>query len=98
MIWIMIKKLAKLANLKVSKNQEKKLSKEFNSVLKLVSKIQKLKLGKVIGTSHVLKSTNVLREDKINVSRILTQKQTLSGAKMTHNGYFVVDSILNQDE
>jgi Asp-tRNA(Asn)/Glu-tRNA(Gln) amidotransferase C subunit len=37
-----------------------------------------------------------MREDEIDVTRVLTQEQALSGTEETHNGYFVVDNVLTE--
>jgi len=94
----MIAKLAKLANLEVKKSIEKKFSSQFDSVVKLVSKIQKLDFQNTKGIPYVLMSVNVLREDEVDESRVLSQKEALSNAKKTYNNYFLVDAILNPNE
>lgn len=93
-----IKLLAKLANLKIDSKNEKKLSGQFDSVLDLVSKIQKLKLDRIKATTHTGNLKNILRDDYIDPLRVLTQEEALSNAKRVHNGFFVVDAILNDNE
>lgn len=92
----MIKKLAKLANLKISKNEEKYFKKQFEETLNLIEKFEKLDTSKVNETYIVTGTKNVFREDKINSLNVLTQEQALSNAKNTHNGYFVVSGVLNK--
>lgn len=91
-----IAKLAKLSNLKVSKKEEKYFEDQFEETLKIIEKFEKLDTSKVEETYIVTGTKNVVREDKINPLNILTQQQALSNAKKTHNGYFVVGSVLNK--
>lgn len=91
-----IKKLAKLSKLTVSSKEEKYFKKQFEETFKIIDEFNKLDTSKIDQTYSVTGTKNVLREDKIDVSRILTQEDVLSNAKITHNGYFVVDAILNE--
>ena len=61
-----------------------------------VSQLQSVNTEDVVETSQVTGLENVLREDEIDESRILTQEEALSGAKSTHNGFFVVDRIFEE--
>jgi len=94
---INIKKLAGLSKLKVDKKEESYFEKQFDETLEIVSEFDK------VGTSHtpptyiVTGTKNVMREDKIDPTRILSQDEALSNAQKTHNGYFVVDAILNEN-
>jgi len=39
---------------------------------------------------------NVTREDKIDETRMLSQKEALSQAKKTHKGFFVVPAVIHK--
>lgn len=92
-----IKRVAKLAKLTISEKHLNKFSSEFDSIVKLVSKIQNLDLKNIKGTSNSTNLKNITREDVIDATRILSQEEALKNAKNTHNGYFVVDAILNNE-
>lgn len=92
-----ITKLANLAKLKVSKKEEKYFEKQFEQTLKIINDFDELDTSKIAQTYIVTGTKNVLREDIIDPLRILTQEEALSNAKNTHNGYFVVDAVLNND-
>lgn len=94
---INISRLAKLSQLTVSASQASKLSRQFTETLTTVSKLEKLNTQKVNPTSQVTGLSNVTRPDQIDSSRILSQDQALQGTSKTHNGFFVVPVILNQD-
>jgi Glu-tRNAGln amidotransferase C subunit. len=40
---------------------------------------------------------NVFREDEVDENQMLSQDKALQQAKNKHNGYFVVDQILEDD-
>lgn len=88
--------VAKLANLKLTDDQVAKLQTQLGSVLGFVDKLQTLDLAKTNETSQVTKQTNIYREDTIDEARVLSQEDALANAKRKHNGYFVVDGILNE--
>jgi Asp-tRNA(Asn)/Glu-tRNA(Gln) amidotransferase C subunit len=41
---------------------------------------------------------NVLREDVVEEKRMFTQEEALSNAKKTHQGFFVVDQLIDQSQ
>jgi len=88
-----VKHLARLAKMKVSPAEAKKLSKGFKETLKTVSLLNKLDTSNIQSTFQVTGLKNVFRADKIDKSRTLSQKQALSNAKKTYQGYFVVPAI-----
>lgn len=89
-------KVAKLAHLSLTAAQEEKFTKQLDSVLAYISKIQELKTDDVEETNQVTGLTNVFRQDEVDTSRILTQKEALSNAKKTHKGYFMVPAIFEE--
>lgn len=90
-----IRHIAKLANLVIEPVDEIKLQGQFEDTLKTVEKINELNTSKMPPTSQVTGLTNVMRQDSIDPSRILTLKQALSGAKKVYNGYFVVPAVFD---
>lgn len=88
-----INHVAKLANLKPTPVQLQKLQAQLPVILQYVNRIQQLKTDSVAATSQVTGLTNIVRRDKVDSGRMLSQKEALSNAKATHNGYFVVKSI-----
>lgn len=89
-----VEHIAKLANLTLSAKEEAKLTSQLTQIVELISQLGKVVTKDVKETSQVTGLTNILREDKIQVERVLTQAQVLSNAKRSHNGYFVVDRIV----
>jgi aspartyl-tRNA(Asn)/glutamyl-tRNA(Gln) amidotransferase subunit C len=87
--------VAKLANLTLTPEEIKVFAKQFTDTLKTVDLINELDTSKAEPTSQVTGLTNVLRQDVVDKSRILTQAEALSQAKQTHDGYFLVPAIFN---
>jgi aspartyl/glutamyl-tRNA(Asn/Gln) amidotransferase C subunit len=92
-----VKKLATLSKLKIDKKEEGYFKKQFEETIKIIEEFNKLDTSKTSPTYIVTGTQNVLREDKIDSSKIFSQEDTLSNAKRTHNGFFVVDAILNEN-
>lgn len=102
-------KIAKLANLTLSKEEINKFSAQFIDILNYLEKLRKLNTSNVEETSQVTGLENVTREDKVDSSRTLTQEEALSGAKPArnakprdaggskHNGFFKVKGIFNEE-
>lgn len=87
--------LAKLVNMPLKAGEEKKLQSGFDSTLTAVDELGKLPLIKTKSTFQVTKLSNVWREDKLEPERGLTQKQALSQAKRSYQGFFVVPRVID---
>ena len=92
---INIKHIAKLANLKLKLEDERKFEKQLNEIVAYVEKLNEVDTKNVEITSQVTGLENVTREDKSTPS--LTQEEVLSGTKSKHNGLFKVDAILKNE-
>lgn len=89
-----VKKVAKLANLTISPNDEPKYEKQLTEILGYVEKLKEVNTEGVQITSQVTGLENVTREDKSTKS--LTQEEAISGGKSTERGFFKVDAILGE--
>jgi len=92
-----VKKIAKLAHIPITEKEEETLTKGFHATLKVVDMLFSVDVKGTQPTSQVTGLENVLREDVIDGSRQFTQEQALANAPRKHNGYFVVDQILEDD-
>lgn len=88
-----VQKIAKLANLKLAKDEIKKFQTQLSETISYVEKLKKLDTKKVPPTSQVTGLENVFREDKVEPS--ISQEEALSGAKETYNGFFKVRAVFN---
>lgn len=89
-----IQHIAKLANLLIDADQEKLFTPQLTAILAFVSKLQEISTDNVKPTAQVTGLVNVFREDVIDKSRMLSQKDALRNAKDTHEGFFVVPAVL----
>lgn len=90
-----IKHVARLANLTLTPEEEEKFSKQLEETVEYIKGLDEVDTEGVDPTSQVTGLENVTREDEIKPS--LTQEQTLSNATSTHNGFFKVKGILNNE-
>lgn len=89
--------IARLAKIPVTEIEKEDLAAGFNKTLSVVDELFKVEVKDVEPTAQVTGLENILREDKVDEKKILTQDQALSNTKNKHNGYFVVEQILAQD-
>lgn len=66
-----VKHVAKLANLPITPDQEKKLTNAFNETLEFVDQISKLDTAGVEPLAQVTGLTNVTRPDEVDETRII---------------------------
>lgn len=88
--------IAKLANIPVTQEEKKTLSDGFTKTMEVVDHLSELNTSSIEPTHQVTGLVNVLRDDVVDQARMFTQKQALSNAKKTHNGFFVVEQILEE--
>lgn len=91
-----VKKVAKLANLNLSPEEESKFEKQLSDILTYFEKLKEIDTKNVEQTAQVTGLENVKREDgSTQVS--LSQDEALSGTKSQHNGFFKVKAIFESD-
>ncbi len=89
-----VQKVAKLASLPLTGEENEKFAKELSETLDYVQKLDEVDTTGVEPTSQVTGLFNVTREDVIGKS--LTQKQALQNAKSTYKGFIKVKAILGE--
>jgi aspartyl-tRNA(Asn)/glutamyl-tRNA(Gln) amidotransferase subunit C len=87
--------LAKLANLPITEKQTLALQTSLSKTLDYVDVIKSLDTNNVSETNQVTNLSNVYREDIIDMTRVFSQEQSLSNATKSHNGFFVVNSVMD---
>ncbi|MCX6792328.1 MAG: Asp-tRNA(Asn)/Glu-tRNA(Gln) amidotransferase subunit GatC [Candidatus Gottesmanbacteria bacterium] len=92
-----VHKIAKLANIPITTHEQTAFAEGFNTTIKVVDTLFSVDVKGVVPTSQVTGLENVFREDEIDGTRKFTQDQALANAPRKHNGYFVVDQILEDD-
>lgn len=91
-----VEKIAKLAKLTLSDEEKARYAAQLSGILEFVSKLQKVKPDKATHMTHITGLINVFREDVVDTSRQLTQKQALANAKATYKGYFKVPGVFDK--
>lgn len=93
-----VEHVAKLANLPLTPSEIKKFQKQLSSVVSYIDELSEVGVTGVEPTSQTTGLENVFRDDEIDVNRVLTQDEGLSGTEKTHNGYFVVPMVLTEKQ
>lgn len=89
--------LATLSNLSPSKEESDTIRNQLSEALNAMDVLNELDTKDVAPLNHPTGDmVNAYREDEITPS--LSQKEALSNAKSTHNGYFQVDAIFESQE
>lgn len=89
-----VSKIAKLANIPITEARAEDLAQGFTKTMVVVDELTKVDVQNVEPTNQVTGLENVLREDVVDTTRMFTQEEALKNAKRTHNGFFVVDQVL----
>lgn len=89
--------LAKLANLTLTEKEVQTLRAQLSEVLSYFDELKSIRTDSVEPTSQTTGLEDVLREDEIEPTRILSDYQVLSGTKNTHKGAFVVPQVIDKD-
>lgn len=90
--------IATLSNIPISEAEEESLAKGFTTVIEVINKLDTVDTKNVEPTHQVTGLTNVLREDVVDEARQFTQEQALANAPKTHDGYVMVDQILENND
>jgi len=86
--------IARLARLHLTPNQSRKFSKQLSDILAHIKKLDEVDLSKVEPTFQTTGLIDALRDDKVEESRVLTQKEALSNAPQEKEGFFKIPKIL----
>ncbi len=90
-----VKEIAKLANLTLADNETEKFATQFTDTIAVVNELDEVDTSSVNPTYQVNKLQNITREDVVDTARILPQDIAICEAKNTHNGFIVVDRIID---
>ncbi len=89
-----VKALAKLANLKLTDDEAKEYPEKLSASLDYVENLNELDVSQVPDSFFTTNAHNVMQEDVVDESIMLSQEEALKNAKATKKGYFVVKRIL----
>lgn len=89
-----VNKISKLAKLKFSEEEKKKLQNDMNRILDYMDKINELDLSKVEPLENINETENVFREDKPR--HTITQKEALRNAPSKTDKFFKVPKVIKK--
>lgn len=89
-----VKKVAKLANLPLSFEQEERHSEQLSKILDYIEQLNKVDTSGVPPLYNVSQKKNVLREDI--VSNSLTQEESLQNSPNYKKGFFITKGIFEE--
>ncbi len=90
-----IEKIAKLANLKLSKKEKLKFQKEMEAILKYIDKLNELKIDPIKPSSFINNLENIMYEDK-ETKTLSIPALLIKEALKSKNGYIVAPKVLKQ--
>jgi aspartyl-tRNA(Asn)/glutamyl-tRNA(Gln) amidotransferase subunit C len=88
-----VRKVARLARLRFSPEEERRLIDDLNQVLDYVAALDELDTSDVAPTAHVLPMSNVFRNDEKRPS--LSQAEALANAPSSGHGHFRVPRVID---
>lgn len=91
-----IQKVAKLANLKLTPEEEKEFDGQLNDILSYIDQLNKIDTSEVDPTAQVTGLKNQFRKDDLKTT--LSQEEALSGTDKTHNGFFKVGKLVDTNK
>lgn len=87
--------VARLANLPLSDSEKKIFEKQLVDILDYISQLSQVKTEMVEPIEHITGLTNITKDDTTAPS--ITQEEALSGASKSHNGFFEVEAIFEEN-
>lgn len=90
-------RLARLANLTLTDQEIDSLKTQLSDVIVYFEELKEVPTDSVMPTSQTTGLEDVLRDDNVDPTRTLSIDEALSGTDKIHNGYFVVDQVIDKD-
>lgn len=87
-----VEHVARLARLELTDEEKERFTRELNSILTYIDKLNELKTDEVEPTSHVIPIVNVFREDEVRPSHL--REKVLANAPEEEEAFFKVPRIL----
>lgn len=88
-----VRKVAKLANLPLSNEEEEDYSNQLSKILDYIDQLNSVNTTKIEPTFNVSLNTNVTREDVSGIS--LAQDEVLNNAPQKKDGFFVTKGVFD---
>ncbi|MCX8008419.1 MAG: Asp-tRNA(Asn)/Glu-tRNA(Gln) amidotransferase subunit GatC [Patescibacteria group bacterium] len=92
-----VHRIAKLANIPVDEQQARSLADGFTKTMAVIDRLNEIDVSNVEPIHQVTGLENITRDDELDEVRMFTQEQALANAVNHHEGFFVVDQIIDQE-
>ena len=89
-----VRHVALLSRLTFTEEEIQKFTKDLNSILEYIAKLEELDTKNVEPTSHSLKMSNIFRQDEVRPS--LPQDDAIANAPDNEGGCFKVPKIIQE--
>lgn len=89
-----VKKIATLARIKISAEEEERLQKDLSSILGYIDTLGEVDVSGVEPTAHAVDVFNVVREDGEGISDEETAANIVKSAPEHENGFIKVKAIM----
>ena len=87
-----VRKVSKLAKIRISEQEETKLIEELNNILRWVDELKKVDTEKIEPMLSVFNESMVMRKDE--VSSEISDELVLKNAPESKSGFFVVPKVV----
>ncbi len=88
--------VANLAKLTLTPKEITKFQEQLSKIVDYISQLSEVDTLNLESTSQTTGLENVFRSDEVKPESF-SQDEALAGTDKTHNGYFVVDAILDKE-
>jgi aspartyl/glutamyl-tRNA(Asn/Gln) amidotransferase C subunit len=92
-----VRHVAELANIPITDNEAQTLESAFEETIGVVGHLSEVSTNSTEPTHQVTGLENIWREDQVTAERMFTQAEALANAQSTHEGFFVVPQVIDQD-
>lgn len=89
-----VKRIAKLARLRIEEREEEKFQRELSSILDYSSQLNEVDISNIEPTSHSVLIENVIRNDESREERLEVRKRLVEQAPDKKEEYIKVKAIL----
>jgi len=88
-----VKRIARLARLRIKEGEEEKFQKELSSILDYFAQLKEVDISDVEPTSHSVSVENVMKEDKPREEKLEVRKRLIEQAPDRKEEYIKVKAI-----
>jgi aspartyl-tRNA(Asn)/glutamyl-tRNA(Gln) amidotransferase subunit C len=90
-----VKKVAKLANLPLTVEEEEKYTNQLSKILEYVEQLEKVDTSNIDPTFNISGQSNIAQEDKVGTC--LPQQDALKNASNKNEHFFVTKGVFNNE-